>query len=81
MLREESREGVRAAMKSSFKLDGNESPAMRKEIALGSLSADVPGKEQGRGEAGRAEPALAVFRVQCHALKGRAGLEPHSQGP
>ena len=31
---EESREGVRAALKSSFKLDGNESPAMRKEIAL-----------------------------------------------
>ena len=28
---EESREGVRAALKSSFKRDGNESPAMRKE--------------------------------------------------
>ena len=31
---EESREGVRAALKSSFKLDSAESPAMRKEIAL-----------------------------------------------
>ncbi|CAE7227317.1 unnamed protein product [Symbiodinium natans] len=31
---EETREGVRAALKSSFKLDSNESPAMRKEIAL-----------------------------------------------
>ena len=35
---EESREGARAALKSFFKLDSAESPAMRKEIPCGRRS-------------------------------------------
>ena len=83
---EESREGVRAALKSSFKLDSAESPAMRKEIALllavwegarSQLTYQAKNKEEAKQ--GTQNPLVQVFRILCHARQGRAGLEPHSR--